>query len=87
MHQGYLDGTILLLVLVTATTASNTGPKLKLDKYLGRWYRGMYASTVFAVLDIWFQKGAVCVTADDGINPNGTVSILYQERVDQPTGS
>ena len=38
-------------------------------------------------VNTWFEKGAKCVTADYGLNPNGTVSVLNQERVDSPTGT
>ncbi|XP_076450397.1 uncharacterized protein LOC143286644 [Babylonia areolata] len=71
-----------VLLLVPSVAGIHTVTELKVDKYLGRWYQ-MYTSAVIAR---WFEKGATCVTADYGTNPNGTVSVLNQDRKDKPDG-
>eukprot|EP00039_Didymoeca_costata_P005596 m.82837 g.82837 ORF g.82837 m.82837 type:complete len:213 (-) comp12890_c0_seq1:206-844(-) len=58
-------------------------PELNATAYLGRWYQ-MYGDTV---VDKTFEKGDQCVTADYGVNPNGTVSVLNQARLTSPTGA
>lgn len=60
-----------LLVAVAATV-----PQLDQSRYLGRWFQ-MYSD--FAV-DATFENSSYCDTADYGINPNGTISVLNRER-------
>ena len=43
---------------------------------LGRWYQ-MYADLS---VDITFENSSYCVTADYGLNINGTISVLNRER-------
>jgi apolipoprotein D and lipocalin family protein len=49
---------------------------LQVELYTGRWYQ-MYAD---AAVDLTFENSSYCVTADYGLNPNGTVSVLNYER-------
>ena len=49
---------------------------LNRTNYLGRWYQ-MYAD---AFVDLTFENSSYCVTADYGIYPNNTISVLNRER-------
>lgn len=51
-------------------------PDLQVEFYTGRWYQ-MYAD---AAVDLTFENSSYCVTADYGVNPNGTISVLNRER-------
>jgi lipocalin len=48
-----------------------TVPELDVDKYTGRWYQVLQAPT-----NTIFQGEGTCLTADYGLNANGTVSVL-----------
>lgn len=50
--------------------------------YTGRWY-GMFADPISTAT---FQRGLVCVTADYGLLPNGSLSVLNAGRVGAPDG-
>lgn len=50
--------------------------QLSVEFYTGRWYQ-MYAD---ASVDLTFENSSYCVTADYGVNPNGTISVLNRER-------
>lgn len=50
--------------------------ELNRSQYLGRWYQ---AYSDFAV-EATFENNSYCVTADYGIYPNNTVSVLNRER-------
>lgn len=61
---------------VTAVTSLNV------TKFLGRWYQAA---------DNWFMQttseaNCECVTADYGLNPNGTVSVHNRARLASPDG-
>ena len=56
--------------------ASAQVPELNRSQYLGRWYQ---AYSDFAV-EATFENNSYCVTADYGIYPNNTVSVLNRER-------
>jgi lipocalin len=49
---------------------------LQVEFYTGRWYQ-MYAD---AAVDLTFENSSYCVTADYGVNPNRTISVLNRER-------
>lgn len=51
-----------------------TVPELDVDKYTGRWYQVLQAPT-----NTIFQGEGTCLTADYGLNPNGTVSVLNSQ--------
>lgn len=46
------------------------------EAYLGRWYQ-TYADLA---VDATFENSSYCVTADYGMNPNGTISVENRER-------
>lgn len=71
----------LFAVLATAVFAQ-TVPELNQTQYLGRWYQ-VYAD---AAVDITFENSSYCDTADYGLNPNGTISVLNRERQYGPDG-
>ena len=50
--------------------------ELNRSQYLGRWYQ---AYSDFAV-EATFENNSYCVTADYGVYPNNTVSVLNRER-------
>ena len=60
----------------------NTVPIVDQEKYLGRWYQ-MYRDLA---IDITFENSSYCVTADYGLNPNNTISVLNKERYLNITG-
>jgi apolipoprotein D and lipocalin family protein len=64
------------LALAAACLAAATVPQLDQSRYLGRWFQ-MYSD--FAV-DATFENSSYCDTADYGLNPNGTISVLNRER-------
>jgi len=64
-------------------SAPHTVTELVDAKYLGRWYQ-MYESKSVALT---FERNAVCITADYGVNPNGTISVLNSDRLKQENGS
>jgi apolipoprotein D and lipocalin family protein len=56
--------------------------ELNQTKYLGRWYQAYSDLSVIAT----FENNTFCDTADYGINPNGTISVLNRERQYNVTG-
>jgi apolipoprotein D and lipocalin family protein len=66
----------MLFLLLAMAAAAQTVPQLDTPKYLGRWYQ---AYSDFAV-EATFENSSYCVTADYGMNPNGTVSVTNRER-------
>ena len=55
-------------------------PALNASQYIGRWYQ-MYSDFSTSLFETNF-----CVTADYGINPNGTVSVHNRDRKNNVTG-
>lgn len=51
-------------------------PELNRSQYLGRWYQ---AYSDFAV-EATFENNSYCVTAEYGVYPNNTISVLNRER-------
>lgn len=51
-------------------------PELNRSQYLGRWYQ---AYSDFAV-EATFENNSYCVTADYGVYPNNTISVINRER-------
>jgi apolipoprotein D and lipocalin family protein len=51
-----------------------TVPELDVDKYTGRWYQVLGAPT-----NEIFQGYGTCLTADYGVLPNGSVSVLNSQ--------
>ena len=72
--------TIALLACIAACSASATVPELNVPQYLGRWFE-MYCD-----LPTELFQSRYCVTADYGLNTNGTVSVLNKERKTSVTG-
>lgn len=58
-------------------------PVLEQERYLGHWYQ-MYSDLA---VELSFENNSYCVTADYGLNANGTVSVLNRERQDSVTGA
>lgn len=61
---------------------SQTVQNVTTDSYLGRWYQAYSDLAVEAT----FENSSYCVTADYGLNPNGTISVLNRERQYSVTG-
>lgn len=74
--------TVLALAFSLLTALAQTVPSLDTSRYLGRWYQ---AYSDFAV-EATFENSSYCVTADYGINSNGTISVLNRERQYGPQG-
>jgi lipocalin len=53
-----------------------TVPSLNTTAYLGRWYQ-MYSDFI---VEATFENSSYCDTADYGLWPNGTISVLNRER-------
>jgi lipocalin len=66
---------IHILCLVVAAVAQ-TVPTLNTTAYLGRWYQ-MYSDLI---VEATFENSSYCDTADYGLWPNGTISVLNRER-------
>ena len=66
----------LLSLFYFAYANFSTVPVLDQEKYLGRWYQ-MYGDLA---VDITFENSSYCVTADYGLYPNNTISVLNRER-------
>ncbi len=52
------------------------------EKYLGHWFQ-VYSD---GFVEATFENHSVCVTADYGVYPNSTISVLNRERVDSNMG-
>ena len=59
-----------------ASVAAQTVPSLNTTAYLGRWYQ-VYSDLI---VEATFENASYCDTADYGLWPNGTVSVLNRER-------
>jgi lipocalin len=70
------------LFLLTTAVWSQTVPEVNLTNYLGRWYQAYADLAVYAT----FENSTFCDTADYGMYPNGTLSVLNRERQYSPTG-
>lgn len=64
------------LLLATATLAWTPVTEINTTQYLGRWYQAYADLAVTAT----FENSSYCVTADYGLNENGTVSVVNRER-------
>ncbi len=74
---------LLLSILASwHLTAAQTVPEVNMTNYLGRWYQAYADLAVYAT----FENSTFCDTADYGLNPNGTLSVLNRERQFSPTG-
>jgi lipocalin len=65
-----------ITALFISSTAIAQVTELNRTQYLGRWYQ---AYSDFAV-EATFENNSYCVTADYGIYPNNTISVLNRER-------
>lgn len=65
----------LLFSFVLTETKAQV-PELNRSQYLGRWYQ---AYSDFAV-EATFENNSFCVTAEYGIYPNDTISVVNRER-------
>jgi len=66
----------LLTALFIGSTAVAQVTELNRTQYLGRWYQ---AYSDFAV-EATFENNSYCLTADYGLYPNNTISVLNRER-------
>lgn len=64
-----------ILAIFTSTTEGQVA-QLNRTQYLGRWYQ-VYADLA---VDITFENSSYCDTADYGLYPNNTISVLNRER-------
>ena len=71
--------TALAAALGTAS-AIHSVPSLNVSLYTGRWYQ-MYSDVATSIFETNY-----CVTADYGVNPNGTVSVHNRDRQSNTTG-
>jgi hypothetical protein len=65
-----------LSLLMVATGVAQTVPALNTTAYLGRWYQ-VYSDLI---VEATFENASYCDTADYGLYPNGTISVLNRER-------
>jgi lipocalin len=66
-----------------AVATAQTVPTLNTTAYLGRWYQ-VYSDLI---VEATFENASYCDTADYGLWPNGTISVLNRERqygIDRP---
>ena len=74
---------VLFAAAVTAATASWTPvQEVDVQQYLGHWYQAYSDLAVTAT----FENSSYCVTADYGLNTNGTISVWNRERQYSVTG-
>lgn len=66
----------LSLSLVASVVSAQTVPTLNQTAYLGRWYQ-VYSDLI---VEATFENASYCDTADYGLWPNGTISVLNRER-------
>ena len=59
-----------------AFCAAQTVPAVNQTAYLGRWYQ-VYSDLA---VEATFENSSYCDTADYGLYPNGTISVLNRER-------
>ena len=71
-----------IFAMLVASAFSQTVMELNTTQYLGRWYQ-VYGDLA---VDITFENSSYCDTADYGLNPNGTISVLNRERQYGPDG-
>lgn len=69
---------ILSVLFAAAAAAASWAPVQEVDvqQYLGHWYQAYSDLAVTAT----FENSSYCVTADYGLNPNGTISVWNRER-------
>ena len=67
---------IFVLLGLCAVAASQTVPSVNTTAYLGRWYQ-VYSDLI---VEATFENASYCDTADYGLYPNGTISVLNRER-------
>lgn len=72
----------VVLLLLFGLTNSQTVSELNTTAYLGRWYQ-MYSDFL---VEATFENSSYCDTADYGLWPNGTISVLNRERQYSVTG-
>lgn len=72
----------LFLLLAGVLHAPQPVSELNQTAYLGRWYQAYSDNFV----DWTFENNSFCVTADYGLNSNGTISVLNRERQYNITG-
>jgi apolipoprotein D and lipocalin family protein len=65
-----------LLSTICCLAVAQTVPALNTTAYLGRWYQ-VYSDLI---VEATFENASFCDTADYGLNPNGTISVLNRER-------
>jgi lipocalin len=70
--------TALTMGMLAAAVASIWTPVTEVvtEQYLGHWYQAYSDLAVTTT----FENSSTCVTADYGMNPNGTISVWNRER-------
>lgn len=71
-----------LLFSAFIATLSQTVPTVNQSAYLGRWYQ-VYSDLA---VEATFENSSYCDTADYGLYPNGSISVLNRERQYSVTG-
>jgi lipocalin len=66
----------LLFAYLAASAGAQTVGELNTTAYLGRWYQ-VYSDLI---VEATFENASYCDTADYGLWPNGTISVLNRER-------
>ncbi|XP_071479449.1 uncharacterized protein [Diadema antillarum] len=79
---GLLGDLFSALTDIRTAPGIHTVPELDVEQYLGRWYQ-MF--TDFVVTST-FERNAVCVTADYGLNGPGNISVYNANREKTPDG-
>lgn len=69
-------------LLMSVLTQWNPVPEVIVEQYLGHWFQAYSDVAVTAT----FENSSYCVTADYGMNPNGTISVWNRERQYSVTG-
>jgi apolipoprotein D and lipocalin family protein len=64
------------LFFAFAAASAQTVSQVNTTAYLGRWYQ-VYSDLI---VDATFENASYCDTADYGLYPNGTISVLNRER-------
>ena len=72
----------LLSLLVVTIGIAQPVVELNTTQYLGRWYQAYSDFFVQAT----FENSSYCVTADYGLYPNKTISVLNRERQESTDG-
>lgn len=73
---------VILFAIFSFAAAIEVVPEVDLQAYAGVWYE--VASSPLVRYTI--ERGGYCTRAVYGLNSNGTISVLNQERKNSPQG-